>query len=167
MAKNYLRKAFFIDHAVQGELLRKAATAWLLSLAFVGTLTILGWIFIAPGLEQLIRIREFLPSLLGIMIISLAASFAVLPVLLYDLIKLTNRFAGPVFRLQCSMKDLAEGKDVKPISFREGDYWLELAESFNGIAARLKSKHPTAEESEILEFDTLVRPVPVEEPLSI
>ena len=35
------------------------------------------------------------------------------------------------------MQELADGKRVKPIHFRDGDYWQDLADSFNAIAARM------------------------------
>lgn len=139
MAKHPQRKTYLVDHEVQGGLLHKAAWYWLLSLAIFGSLNVIGWIFIAPGVDVLVRIRELLPSFFGILIVAMLSSLVVLPVLLHDLAKYTNRFAGPVFRLQRNLEALAAGKTVQPLSFRTGDHWHDLANAFNQVAARLEA----------------------------
>ena len=150
------RKTYLVDRKVQGGLLIKAATYWLLSLAVVGGLTFIGWIFVAPGVDVLVQVREHLPSLFGMVVVAILCSLMVLPVLLYDLSKHTNRFAGPVFRLKRHLQALAEGQSVAPLSFREGDYWAEIAESFNGVLRKLQAlEREQKVRYESTEFDTL------------
>ncbi|MDZ4658390.1 MAG: hypothetical protein SH868_12500 [Bythopirellula sp.] len=156
MAAKVHRTKYLVDRTVQGSLLTKAARYWLLSLALVGALNLLGWIFISPGVDVLVQIREQLPSLFGTLVVALASSLLALPVLLYDLTKHTNRFAGPVFRLQRCLQDVAAGKSVQPLAFRDGDYWQELAESFNGMLARLEAAEQRETAPQFVEFDTLV-----------
>jgi hypothetical protein len=139
MTRKAQRKVYLVDRNVQGGLLNKAAWYWLLSLAVVGSLNVLGWIFVAPGVDVLVQIRELLPSFFAVLFVAMVSSLIVLPVLLYDLAKHTNRFAGPVFRLQRGLDALAAGKTVQPLTFREGDYWHDLAEAFNEVAARLEA----------------------------
>ena len=38
-----------------------------------------------------------------------------------------------------AMKALAEGEEVSPIHFRDGDFWQELAEDFNRIVKRVEA----------------------------
>lgn len=144
MAKHPQRRIYLVDHDVQGGLLNKAAWYWLLSLAIFGSLNVIGWIFIAPGVDVLVRIRELLPSFFGVLIVAMLSSLIVLPVLLHDLAKYTNRFAGPVFRLQRNLEALAAGKTVQPLSFRAGDHWHDLANAFNQVAARLETAEAAA-----------------------
>ncbi|MFK8112504.1 MAG: hypothetical protein AB8B91_09885 [Rubripirellula sp.] len=59
------------------------------------------------------------------------------PVIAYDLLTLTNRFAGPVFRLRREMERLAKGEPAYALSFRDGDYWMELADLFNQVRDEL------------------------------
>ncbi len=54
-----------------------------------------------------------------------------LPLFVYDSFQLSNRFAGPVKRLRRVLRDLAEGKEISPITFRKGAYWQEMAEELN------------------------------------
>ena len=146
MASQSQRKTYLIDREVQGGLLHKAAWYWLLSIALVGSFNVLGWIFVAPGVEALVQIREQLPSFFGVLFVAVISSLAVLPALLYDLARHTNRFAGPVSRLQRAMNDLADGKRVAPLSFRRDDYWNELADAFNRIAQRLEAVQQQSED---------------------
>ena len=59
------------------------------------------------------------------------------PVMAYDLLRMTNRFAGPVFRLRREMQRLLDEESEYPLSFRDGDYWAELADIFNELRAEL------------------------------
>jgi hypothetical protein len=38
------------------------------------------------------------------------------------------------------LQNLADGKEVKPIRFRDGDYFERLAEQFNTLAAHVQNE---------------------------
>ena len=78
--------------------------------------------------------------------IALLIAFALLPVFVYDVIKMSNRFAGPISRLRVTLTDIADGKDVKPLNFREGDFWNEISVKFNK-AFELKNSKQKSEEA--------------------
>ena len=65
--------------------------------------------------------------------------WALLPILALDFLQFTNRFAGPVLRLRAAMRQVARGEAAPPLSFRDDDFWQELAADFNRIAGRLNS----------------------------
>ena len=65
----------------------------------------------------------------------LLASFIMLPVMLWDVLRITKRSAGSIFRLKNSLHALADGEPVQPIQFRAGDQRDELAEAFNDVLA--------------------------------
>jgi hypothetical protein len=69
--------------------------------------------------------------------LSIVASLAILPILLLDILKLSHRWVGPVFRLRASMHALSVGESIPPIRFRDGDYWQDLASDVNVVAAEL------------------------------
>ena len=93
----------------------------------------------------------------------LIASFILLPMVVVDIIRLSNRFAGPLVRLRRAMRALARGEHVQPIYFREGDFWQEFANEFNGILARVQGKDAPAEPTrEVEEWEeTEEEPVPI------
>ena len=66
-----------------------------------------------------------------------AASLIIVPLIVMDLLRLSNRFAGPARRLQSALRDLAEGKEVPPLMFRDNDFWQEMAAEFNHVNGRI------------------------------
>ncbi len=56
-----------------------------------------------------------------------------LPVFLRDTLRLTNRFAGPMYRLRERLKSFSEGHKHVPIKFRPNDFWQPAAEEFNVV----------------------------------
>jgi hypothetical protein len=62
----------------------------------------------------------------------------ILPTFVYDSLKLSNRFVGPIVRLRQSIAGLARGDEVKELRFRDNDFWRELSEDFNVVAKRFQ-----------------------------
>lgn len=54
-----------------------------------------------------------------------------IPIVDCDLLKLANRFAGRFFRPRREMPRLAHDESCALPQFREGDFWLEIADDFN------------------------------------
>jgi hypothetical protein len=131
------RKRVYIDRDLQGGLVWMAARYWAISLAVVGMLTVVGWVFVAPGIAELVESPERLRALLSCLVVALVASGAMLPIVLLDMVKFSHRFAGPMVRLRDSMRRSAAGEHVEPIRFRDGDYWQDLADAFNAMQARI------------------------------
>jgi len=148
MSDRSQRSSYFVDKTVQGALLRRAARYWVLSLLVVGALTVLGWMFISPGMPILVKLRHELPSLAGGFAVAIAVSMLVLPVILYDLAKLSNRFAGPMLRLRRGMLEAAAGEHVEAIHFRDHDYWQEFADAFNELNERVQKQDLALQELE-------------------
>lgn len=44
---------------------------------------------------------------------------------------MSNRIAGPIFRLEQYLREVREGKNVAPLKYREKDYFSTLAEEVN------------------------------------
>ena len=68
------------------------------------------------------------------------------PVFIFDSMKLSNRFVGPMISFRGALKQLANGEDPDPINFRQNDFWKELTNDLNRISAELKTRrsNPTA-----------------------
>jgi hypothetical protein len=62
-----------------------------------------------------------------------------LPMFLLDTMKLTNRFAGPMFRLRNAMRALPSDAQGAMLKFRSGDFWPEAADEFNRVAKEVDS----------------------------
>lgn len=121
------RKKLFVDQAVQGSLLRRVALHW--ALFFTGLVIVLGIFYV---LQSFATSRPM--SLSGFFqehLILFTVLLSLIPIFLYDTLKLTHRFAGPIVRLRSGLRDWADGKEVSPIKLRKQDFWSELADNFN------------------------------------
>jgi hypothetical protein len=139
MAKR-LRKKLFVDKKVQGALLRRLVGYWGLCLLFVTVPLLIAQTFVEPT-------RFFFQQfdvLWGRYWPVVGLSFLLMPFVLYDAIKFSNRFAGPLLRLRREMRNLANGEQVQPLRFRDDDFWQDLAVRFNQVAARVQSAEQTA-----------------------
>jgi len=154
-----IRKKLFVDSKVQGALVLRVLLYWAVCLTTV-TLMLLCW--------SILRTPRMFYTHLDDMWFhygpALIASLILLPMVVLDIIRVSNRFAGPLVRLRRSMRALARGEHVEPIKFREGDFWQEFADEFNAVAARVQGERPNAEPTLREETATASEPVPSEEP---
>ncbi len=127
------RKLFFVDAHVQGALLVRATIYSALCLVVVTGMVLCWRILTGPARVFYTHFDDmwfhFAPGLI--------ATLLLLPLVLLDLAKLTNRFAGPMVRLRASMRALTRGETVEPLRFRKGDFWQEAAEEFNSLATQV------------------------------
>jgi hypothetical protein len=59
-----------------------------------------------------------------------------LPVFIVDTIKISHRFAGPIFNLRRAMRNVGNGESPRPIKFRQNDFWQGLADEYNALLRR-------------------------------
>ena len=80
----------------------------------------------------------------------LAMLLFVSPVLLYDLLKFSNRFAGPLYRCRKVMQQMARGEAVPEFKPRKKDLMADLFEDFNTLIkawnARLEAENQARQE---------------------
>lgn len=124
-----LRQQLVVDQQVQGVLLQRLAFYAGASAIYFAVIQLCTHAILEPELGlagMLIRFTDetiyWAPGLLLLM-----------PLVAYDMLRVTNRFTGPTMRLRKQMQGLAEGDAVGPLEFRRDDYWQELADSFNAL----------------------------------
>jgi len=130
-----MRKHIFVDPKVQGALVVRVMLYWMVCL-FTIMLMLLCWRIVVSGPTRPPHAHlEEMWFLYGPAVI---ASFVLLPLVIVDIIRTSNRFAGPMLRLRRSMQQVARGEQVEPLEFRKGDFWHDFAEDFNGVARRIE-----------------------------
>ncbi len=136
--KKRTRRRYFIDPKVQGELIARVVFYWVFCLLTFSLMLLCWRVLTGPPRTFFTHLNEmwFLcgPALIG--------SFILLPLMILDIVRLSNRFAGPILRLRRAMRDLARGKHTEAVHFRKGEYWHDLAEDFNAVLAKVQ-KEPT------------------------
>ncbi len=131
------RGKFYVDSLVQGALARRIVAHWciffVLSLISLGAMEL----FLGDPALSFIGHLAVLWSKYAFFVILMVS---ILPTFIYDSMKLSNRFAGPILRLRESIGALAKGEEVKELKFRDNDFWRELSDDFNVVANRAQSK---------------------------
>ena len=61
-----------------------------------------------------------------------------LPFLLFDAIKFSNRFCGPLRRVVNELEAYSDGGTLRSVRFRDTDYWQSLGESIAKALAKKK-----------------------------
>lgn len=133
------RKRNLVDFEVQTSLLRRMVLQWVLFL-IVNAIALYGWTFLIGGADEPVggHMNQFVQLYLPVLLVSLA----LLPVFLLDAAKLSNRFVGPILRVRRALAEAAAGDSVKPLHFRENDFWRSLADDLNSVL-KLKSETST------------------------
>ena len=157
----FTRKQLFVDPKVQGTLIFRVIAYWVLCVVAISLMLLCWRIITGPARMPFTHLDDmwfhFGPALI--------ASFFLLPLVIYDIVRTSNRFAGPLFRLRRTMRQLANGEHVKPIRFRGSDFWQDLAEDFNAVARRVQGDETQHGETQGNEnSDTKEKPVAENEP---
>ena len=138
--KKAIRKRHWINREVQGAIIKRSVFHWYLCTSLILLAVVIVTALRHPSHSALLLVYElwnhFSPAIL--------ASAVLLPVFIYDTLRATNRVVGPLHRLQVEMQALASGSEARPLQFRDGDYWQELAEQFNDLAAQVQKERKLA-----------------------
>jgi hypothetical protein len=143
--KRVNRRRFYVDSKVQSVLIGRVILYWILSTLLLGIITVC-WMVITDPLKMSYLEHIDMWFFVGPICV---VSVMVLPLIVIDVIRISNRFVGPILRLRRSMRDLAQGKNVDPITFRRDDFWRDFADDFNAVRAHLL--HITEEKENINE----------------
>lgn len=127
------RTKALVDPEVQGGILRKIAIHWVLFF-ICNAIALMIWIrlFEQPDADWGQTFGDTLRRFLPFFIITMA----LIPAFVWDTLKLTNRFAGPISRLRSALADASAGRATPPLQFRTNDYWKEIAQNFNSVIDR-------------------------------
>ena len=133
------RKRLLVHRGVQGFLLLRvllyvgAATVFMLAALVL-------WQLAARGPARLFHNhladiwRQYAPVFLTLGLL--------VPLFLYDMLRVSHRVVGPLVRLHRSMEALGRGQPVEKLQFRQDDFLHELAEAFNLILQRYQPQRP-------------------------
>ncbi|MEM9644182.1 MAG: hypothetical protein AAF989_04235 [Planctomycetota bacterium] len=69
----------------------------------------------------------------------IAVLVVLVPVFVRDTLKMSNRFAGPMYRLRTELAKVNQGVPASPIKLRDRDFWQPVADDFNGVLAKMET----------------------------
>ena len=148
MAQQNRRKRFLVAPRVQHALGARLAVHWLIFL--VASIVVTTLLRAICNVNES-SFSEVLATALSDQMVPVMVIVSLLPWFLYDSLKLSNRFAGPMVRLKHAIRELTDNGHSNPIRFRKDDYWQEMAVDFNRLQERfqLNSRHNQASEIDI------------------
>ena len=124
----------YIDPQVQGTLWKRLALHWVAFSAVAAVLALgLEWMsdpFRSFGQVARETWWNYSPLLLALLFL--------VPVFVYDAIRMSHRFAGPVYRLRQVIRSLADGTQPTKVEFRDNDFWKDMAGDLNRVIERVR-----------------------------
>jgi hypothetical protein len=139
-----MRKQLFVDPKVQGALVGRAVLYWVVCIITIA-LMLLCWRIVTGPARPFYTHFDDMWFFYGP---AMVASCLLLPLIVVDIVRLSNRFTGPMLRLRRSMRALARGEHVDPIEFRDTDFWQDFADEFNQLLVRVQGPPDEAEADE-------------------
>ncbi len=136
------RKQTFIDPQVQGTLVRRLILHWV---GFFVTASIVAFVLQVMS-DPLLPLSAHFQELWWTQGPFLVVMVFLLPMFVLDTIKLSHRFAGPIYRLRQTIRSIADGNDPPRVKFRDFDFWQGLADDFNRMIDRLTTRPRAAVE---------------------
>jgi hypothetical protein len=130
------RRQIYCDREVQGALMLRVLLYWLYC-QLATTLLVVCWSVVTGPPRRFVTVigdvqENYWPAFL--------ASLLVMPIVIIDVVRMSNRFVGPVKRLRDGLQALADGREVPTIKFRDNDYWQSLAGLFNTVSTQAKQE---------------------------
>ncbi len=130
------RKRLVVDPKVQGSLVVRVFGYWCFFLIIIGQVLLASKIPTAPpgpsfGYLHFVQVLKDHATVI-------AASLVMLPIMIMDVLYVSNRFLGPIYRARRSLRSLAAGENVTPLVLRPNDFRRELADEVNAVATYIQ-----------------------------
>ena len=128
------RRKLLVSNSVQLALVRQSLWHWLLYCSTtVFLLGLLHVLFAGPA-KPLAEHCQALSQMFLTVFLSLVL---LLPKFIYDWLKVSHRFAGPVEKLRRVLRGLANEEAYATVQFRKDDFWQQMADELNSAVEAL------------------------------
>ncbi len=134
MSEHRKRKKLFVDREVQTAILWRVALYWFSCIAFFSLMI---WCYECLARPDQMFYEHFFPMIQRFLPVYVAMVL-LLPFLLFDAIKFSNRFCGPLRRVVNELEGYSESGTMATLKFRDNDFWQSLADSVAKALARKK-----------------------------
>lgn len=128
------RKKLFVDYQVQGAILSRIVIYWVFCFLFVSLSMLLVTTLSNPDVpfwHHLVPLcQRFWPAFL--------AMTCIVPFVVYDALKVSNRFCGPLSRVVSELDRFNKSGEFDGVQFRDDDFWQPLSEAVTQVVDRAK-----------------------------
>ncbi len=128
---NKKRTKFLVDPVVQWAIGRRVILHWVLfAVCLISVNVMMRTILTMTDMPFGEAIRTAAMHQISVIVVMAV----MLPMFVLDTMKLSNRFAGPMYRLRNALVKIPTGEPMKALTFRTGDFWFDVADDFNRVA---------------------------------
>lgn len=132
-----LRQRIWIDARIQGVLVGRIVFYWLATVAFFGVGIAVtqycdhsDWTFAEHTRHWIGKTGPWIPS-----------AFLLLPLVIYDIVRTSHAFAGPVNRARQQLNKLLQNPNCTPLVLRQDDFLQDLTGPINSLQHQVLSLH--------------------------
>lgn len=133
MPKRPVREQLLIDNDVQVSLVMRALLYGAVCMTYFTVIQFFTQSLNHPGKS----LTECLMCLADEAIYWVPGFLILGPLMVYDMLRISNRFAGPIFALRRQMQALIDRQPSRELTFRDDDHWDCLAAQFNQLRTEL------------------------------
>lgn len=137
-----LRQRVWIDRNVQGALVIRVILYWVIAAIYLVGGMACSQFYSHPSWTA----SQHFSKLYGEIWPWAPTAILILPLVIFDVIRLSNWFVGPIYRLRQHLQLLINDSYCRGLAFRDDDYWRDLAQPINVLQAeivRLKAEIAT------------------------
>ncbi|SMP42070.1 hypothetical protein SAMN06265222_101704 [Neorhodopirellula lusitana] len=151
MSNRPTRQQLLVEHDVQVSLTVRSLLYGAASMTYFTVIQFFTQSMNYPGMS----VWDTILSLADEAIFWVPGFFLLGPLMVYDMLRITNRVAGPIFAMRRQLEALRGGEDGRALKFRNDDYWDQLAGEFNAVRQELLDLR--AEKSKLVQEATVLR----------
>jgi hypothetical protein len=131
------RRRIWIDGRIQGILVGRIIIYWLATVAYFGI-----GIAVSQYCDQPHwTLAEHWQAWLAVAGPWIPSTCLLLPLVLYDIIRTSHAFTGPIVRVRNQLTKLCQNPNCTPIVLRQDDYWHDLIGPVNTVQHHVLSLH--------------------------
>ena len=102
-------------------------------------ITVLSWVAVDRVTASLIE-AHFGQAAVSWSVMSASVVVLVGFLFIYDMMRFSHRFVGPLYRFRQCLRAIADGEDLALMKLREGDFLQELKDEFNEALKALEQR---------------------------
>jgi hypothetical protein len=129
MSERPIRQQLLVEKDVQVSLILRALLYGTACMTYFTVIQFFTQAMNHPG----IQVSEIFLSLTDEAIYWVPGFLVLGPLMVYDMLRITNRVAGPIYSMRREMRTIVEGESGRGLKFRNDDYWDSLATDFNAF----------------------------------
>jgi hypothetical protein len=133
------REQLIVDKRVQGALLWRVVVGWMLTGLIVTTTIYLAWPTSPQSTSGAASTGVAIGELpLAPLLWGWTTAGLLLPLLLWNMARLSNRISGPICCLHASLRHWVSGQNVEAVQIRRQDFWCETIQQYNELQSQYK-----------------------------